>query len=72
MTTPARRAARADLPVRIFRLGEEPVDDLSSTTTAEERLEMVALLSARMCELAGTPAPMYSRAEIPVRVTRGP
>jgi hypothetical protein len=37
----ARRAAqRSNWPVRRYRLGEEPSDDLSASTTAEERLAM--------------------------------
>lgn len=55
---------------RIFRLGEEPTDDLSDITTPAERFEMVALLTARMLEFSGTPAPLYSRHEIPIRVIR--
>jgi len=33
--------------VRIFRLGEEPRDDLSDSTTAEERLAMLEESSER-------------------------
>lgn len=58
------------LPVRIFRLGEEPTDDLSSLTTPAERFEMVALLTARMLEFSGAPVPTYSRREMPIRVIR--
>lgn len=72
MTTPAeRRAARANMPVRVFRLGEEPGDDLSLETTAEQRLAMVSELSARMWALTGKPVVQYTRAEMPVRVIRG-
>lgn len=35
----ARAAARRSWPVRKFRLGEEPDEDLSATTTAKERLD---------------------------------
>ena len=42
-------------PARVFRLGEEPLDDLSASTTPEERLQMVEVLSARMRELSGLP-----------------
>jgi len=51
-------------PVRIFRLGEEPGDDLSAVTTAEERLAMVGELSRRMWELTGRPVPSYPRAAL--------
>lgn len=56
--------------IRVFRLGEEPGDDLSSTTTAEDRLEMVFELSRRMWELTGRPLPTYDRRNIPVRIVR--
>ena len=36
-----RRDRRASWPVRQFRLGDEPNEDLSSTTTAEERIAMM-------------------------------
>lgn len=57
-------------PARIYRLGEEPGDDLSASTTAEQRVLMVWELSARMWEFAGRPAPAYARATMPVVVTR--
>ncbi len=62
--------ARESWPVRVYRLGEEPGDDLSATTTAQQRLEMVAVLSARMWELSGRPVPRYTRASMPGRVVR--
>lgn len=70
MTDPERRAARRAAPARVFRLGEEPPDDLTAVTTAEQRLDMVAELSRRMWELTGRVPPSYVRAEIPVRVVR--
>ena len=66
----ARVTARQGWPVRIFRLGEEPGDDLSAETTAEQRLAMVWELSARMWELAGSPRPRYARRDMPIRLTR--
>ena len=66
----ARVAARRGWPVRIFRLGEEPGDELSAETTAEQRLAMVWELSARMWELAGSPQPSYTRSDMPIRLTR--
>ena len=59
---------RDRLPVRVFRLGEEPSDDLSDSTTAEERFDMVAMLSERMLEFS--PTPPNTRGEITVRVIR--
>jgi hypothetical protein len=58
------------LPVRLFRLGEEPSDDLTSSTSAEERFEMVAMLSARMAEFSPTPPPPPMPRGQPVRVVR--
>jgi hypothetical protein len=55
---------------RICRLGEEPTDDLSAVTTAEERLGMVAELTARMWFLTGRPLPSYARSRIPIVVVR--
>jgi hypothetical protein len=54
----------------MFRLGEEPGDNLSAVTTAEQRLEIVAELSRRMWELTGRQIPTYERARIPVRALR--
>lgn len=70
MTSADRRAARANLPVHIYRLGDEPPDDLSATTTPSQRLDMVAELSARVFEIAGLPAPSYARKDIPIHVIR--
>jgi hypothetical protein len=66
-----RAAARRDWPVSIHRLGQEPSDDLSATTTAEERLAMVWPLTLEAWRLAGRELPSYARAEMPVRVIRG-
>lgn len=61
---------RRVVTARVFRLGEEPGDDLSASTSVEQRLAMVAALSRRMWELSGRPFPRYERAAIPVRVIR--
>jgi len=66
----ARAAARGNWPVRVYRLGEEPEDDLSETTP-EQRLAMIWELSVDAWTLSGRPFPEYSRAETPVRVIRG-
>lgn len=52
--------------MRRSRLGEEPGDDLSRSTTAEERLAMVAVLSAEAWALSGKPLPAYARRETPI------
>jgi hypothetical protein len=62
--------ARETWPVRVYRLGEEPGEDLSATTTVEQRLAMVDVLSQRMWELSGQPVPAYTRPSIPGRVLR--
>ena len=56
--------------MRVYRLGQEPGDDLSALTTAEQRLAMVSELSRRMWQLTGKSVPTYARADIPVRVLR--
>ncbi|MBT8403435.1 MAG: hypothetical protein KJP18_06240 [Gemmatimonadetes bacterium] len=57
-------------PATIRKLDEDCWDDLSSSTTAEERIEMVAILSRRMWELTGRSIPTNARHEMPVRVVR--
>ncbi|MGH7656032.1 MAG: hypothetical protein ACREN6_15355 [Gemmatimonadaceae bacterium] len=57
-------------PVRIFRLGSEPRDDLLPSTTAEQRLEMVATLSRRAWELTGRAVVPIPRSEWPIVVRR--
>jgi hypothetical protein len=64
------RAERHDWPIRIFRLGEEPGDDLSGCTTAAQRLAMVEELSARAWALTGWPVPSLARHELPIVVRR--
>jgi hypothetical protein len=65
----SRAAARGNWPVRVYRLGEEPEDDLGGTTP-EQRLAMIWELSLDAWTLSGRPFPEYSRAETPVRVIR--
>ena len=57
---------RRDWPVRVYRLGEEPSDDLSRTTSPEERLAMVWKLTLEAWSVSGRAHPEYSRAETPV------
>jgi len=58
------------MTVRMFRLGEEPPDDLTSSTSAEERFEMVAVLTARMMEFTPTSPSVPARRGVPVRIIR--
>ncbi|MCI0652327.1 MAG: hypothetical protein L0Z55_10635 [Planctomycetes bacterium] len=64
----ARAHARASWTVRKFRLGAEPSDDLSASTTAEQRLAMMWELTLEAWALAGLPIPAYPRASAPVRL----
>lgn len=61
-------AARGSWPIRVYRLGFEPGDDLSATTTAAERLAMVWPLTLEAWAVAGKPLPAYSRGETPIRI----
>lgn len=65
-----RRAARRRWAVRVYRLGEEPSDDLSGTTTAMERWDMMAQLARDAWAAAGRSIPQYERSEIPCVVRR--
>jgi hypothetical protein len=70
----AARAERATLrkkwPIRVVRLGEEPPDDLTATTTAAERLAMMWPLALDAWASTGRPLPDYPRHQAPVRVLR--
>ena len=68
----ARAAARRSWPIRVYNLGEEPDEDLSATTTAAERVEMVWQLTLDAWAASGRPIPDYPREKIPVRVIRRP
>lgn len=70
MEQEARAAARKNWPVRAFRLGDEPTDNLSATTTASERLDMVWQLTVDAWTLSGRKIPDYPRNEAPVRIIR--
>ena len=65
-----RAAARAGWPIARFRLGDEPLEDLSSRTTPAERIAMVWELAASAWKLAGRPWPTYDRRNIPARIFR--
>lgn len=70
MTEPTarRRIAHAS----VHRLGEQPGDDLSGSTTAGQRLAMMWPLALEAWAFAGRPVPTYARESMPVAViTRG-
>ena len=64
----ARARARRDWPVRKLRLADDPGDDLSRETTAEERLAMMWPLAVEAWSLTGQPMPEYRREDTPVRL----
>jgi hypothetical protein len=61
---------RGAWPVRKYRLGHEPSDDLSRTTTAEERIAMMWPLTLEAWSLTGKPFPDYPRGAAPIRRRR--
>ena len=65
------KPARHIGPARVFQLGAEPLDDLGAVSTASERLEMVAILSARMRELSGVADAPLRRDCIVIRPLKG-
>jgi hypothetical protein len=56
--------------VSVHRLGEEPSDDLSATSTPEERLAMMWPLAVEAFSLSGRPMPSYPRGGAPVALRR--
>lgn len=61
---------RRGWPIRRYRLGQEPPDDLSDSTTPAERLAMMWPLAREGWLLAGRSLPMYSRENVPSRIFR--
>lgn len=53
--------------MRKLRLGDEPGDDLSASTTAEERIAMMWPLAVEAWSLTGRPMPEYERRNAPVK-----
>jgi hypothetical protein len=56
--------------VRVYRRGAEPSEDLSATTSPEQRLAMIEPLSREAFALSGQPLPAYRRADSPVVLRR--
>jgi hypothetical protein len=65
-----RRARRAQWPVRVYRLGEGPGDDLSGDTTPAQRLAMMWPLAVEAWAVAGRALPSYRRHELPLSTRR--
>src|ERR1700694_3030890 len=68
----ARAAMRRAWPIRAFRLGQEPGEDLSATTTAAERLAMMWALALLRPAGAGLSAQPRSDPRPPPRESRSP
>jgi hypothetical protein len=58
------------LPVRIVPLSSDEAEDSYVAGTIDERLALVARLSRRAWAATGRPMPSYTRATIPVVITR--
>ncbi len=69
-TRQQRAADRADWPVRVHRLTDEPANDLKIITTAAERVAMVWSITLDAWASAGRTLPQYERHEMPVRLIR--
>jgi len=65
-----RAAQRRSWPVHKYRMGSDPSDDLSESTTAEQRLEMMWPLTLEAWSLTGQPIPDYTRSNTPIRRVR--
>ncbi|MEM9557927.1 MAG: hypothetical protein AAGC60_26955 [Acidobacteriota bacterium] len=69
-STTRRDRARAGWAVLTFRIGDEPSENLSATTTAEERLAMVWPLTVEAWTLAGRSLERLPRSQWPGRILR--
>jgi len=58
--------------VRRYVLGAEPGDNISVSTTAEQRLAMMWPLAVEAWRLSGRPLPDYPRSLAPLRLIRLP
>jgi hypothetical protein len=65
-----RRRARASWPIRKVRLEEEELTDPRDTSTVDERLAMVWVLTRQQWAFAGLEIPRYSRDQMPGRLVR--
>lgn len=63
-----RASTRGTWPVRVVPLRHPPDDDLSATTTAEQRIAMMWPLALDAWSTMGRPLPAYSRDHAPVRL----
>lgn len=56
--------------MRSFSLGAEPGDDLSDSTTVDQRLSMMWPLAVEAWTLSGRSLPVYNRTNVPGRLFR--
>jgi len=68
----ARRAEPESVPIRVFRMDDEPLLDRRVATTPSERVREVLRLSYEAFVLSGQPWPQYTRSQLPGRVIRPP
>lgn len=67
----AERIARAEsLPIRAFRMEDEPLVDARVETTPNERVREVLRLSYEAFALSVQSWPRYTRSEMPGRIIR--
>lgn len=66
----ARALARKTWPMVVHTLADEPSEDLSHTTTVEERLAMLWPLAKDAWAIMGQPLPQYERQNMPGRIFR--
>lgn len=66
-TADSGATGRAAWVVRKYSLGQEPGDDISGSTTAEERLAMMWPLALEAWNLSGRGVPTYDRRSTPIR-----
>jgi hypothetical protein len=67
-TVEERARGRHNWPIRRFTLATLPDDDLSTTTTPEQRLAMMWPLAVDAWLMAGRKIPTYSRSDAPGRL----
>ena len=65
-----RARARALWPVRAVALGAEELSDPRDTSTVDERLAQVAILTREQWLFGGREPPRYVRSEMPGRIVR--
>lgn len=65
-----RARKRRSWPVVVTTLRDQPTDDLSASTTLEERIAMMRPLALAAWQVAGLALPRYRRSRTPIRILR--